>query len=155
MTRWERTFFTLLYKLPPWMRWLLVVPAAILADLLTQSICRFLAFIVVPKTALPFVEYFTWQAFAPLMFVIVGVQIAPSRKFVTALVLGGLKIYVAFVNAHMAFTYILRGGSWLSRDDIVASPLWWSMSVYFVCIVLLLSFAVLMRKVGDKEPVIE
>lgn len=159
MTKWERIFFTFLYRLPLWARWSLLLPGAFVADYITQSFLRIFFFILallfLPKSLLPYINFLNWQAFAPFVFVVMGVQIAPSRKFVVAAVLGGIKIWVAIVNIHTAYTYIIHGGSWLNRSNIVSSPLWWNICVFVFCIAILLGFMLLVLKLGDREPVIE
>lgn len=122
----------LILKLPTWLRWLLTIPAAIVADLAAQSIYQ-LIFRVVPFTALhPYTDELIWHFFAPLLFVAAGVKMAPRHWFVVACCLTGFKVLVAVVNIHTLSLFLLRGGSMKAPAYVTEAPLWWSLLVHLL-----------------------
>jgi hypothetical protein len=90
----------------------------------------------------PGVDCLIWQAYSPIFFVIGGMRMAPSHRFGVFAALGGLKVAVAIVNIHNIVSFTNGGGEWGVLDPILNSPLWWNVSVYMLCIVLLVVFGV-------------
>jgi hypothetical protein len=73
-------------RLPPWSRWILVIPTAFVSAYLAETVPRILFAlleIVVNHKLLfrPGFDFLIWQLWAPLFFVAGGVQMAPRFKF--------------------------------------------------------------------------
>ena len=122
-----------LHRLPPWSRWLLVIPAAFASGFAAEIVPRVLFAlleIIVNHELLfrPGFDILIWQLWAPLFFVAGGVQMAPRLKFSTFLVVGGLKIAVATANSVRDLRFVHAGGPWSAPDPTTASPLWWASS---------------------------
>ena len=67
----------LILKLTAWLRWLLVIPIAFAADLAAQSIYQVI-FRAIPFAAVrPYTDELIWHFFAPIIFVVAGVKMAP------------------------------------------------------------------------------
>jgi hypothetical protein len=110
-------------RLPPWSRWLLVLPTAFASGFVAEIVPRMLFAlleIAVNHELLfrPGFDFLIWQLWAPLFFVAGGVQMAPRFKFLTFVIVGGLKIAVAttnFARAWNAYAYV--GNNPLSYTD--------------------------------------
>lgn len=76
-----------------WIRWLLVIPVAVLADLGSQSLASGLlvgSLEVLHNARFvfrPYIDEFIWQAWAPVWFVWAGTKVAPAHRFQTSLAL--------------------------------------------------------------------
>jgi hypothetical protein len=128
----------LILRLPTWLRWLLVIPVAFAADLAVQSVYQII-FRAIPFAAVrPYADELIWRFFAPLLFVVAGVKMAPRYWFMATCCLTGFKVVVAVVNIHTLSLYVLRGGSLKAPVYITAVPVWWSLLVHL----LFLAFAV-------------
>ncbi len=119
----------LILRLPARLRWLLILPIAFVADLAAQSIYQVI-FRVVPFAALrPYTDELIWRFFAPLIFVVAGVKMAPQYWFAVACFLTGFKAVVAGVNIYTLSLYLVRGGSLKAPAYITEAPVWWSLLV--------------------------
>ena len=124
-------------RLPNWLRWLLIVPVAIVADLLSQSFFRML-FLALPEPFRPFTDELIWRFFAPMAFVAAGLKMAPKHWFIAACCLIGFKALVAIVNVYTLVMYVSDGGSLRAPAYATDAPVWWSLLVQ----ILFLAFAV-------------
>ena len=71
-------------KLPHWLRWILILPVAFLADLIAQIIYR-LVFWIIPFSSIhPYTDELAWRFFAPLIFVVAGTKMAPRHWLIVA-----------------------------------------------------------------------
>ena len=133
-----------LNRIPNWLRWVLVLPIAFLVGYLAEVVPR-LVFaageLIVNHHLLfkPGVDSVAWQLWAPLLFVVAGVSVAPTYKVLTFMLLGGFKAAVAAVNLINVLTFIGGGGSWTALDPVTGAPLWWNSIVYSACIAVLLA----------------
>ena len=145
-------------RLPIWLRWVLVIPTAIVVGTVAELVPRFLFSLIEitvnhELTFRPGFDSLTWQAYSPLFFVIGGIMMAPSYKFGTFIALGGLKITVAAVNLYNVLEFTKDGLDWSRLDPITRSPLWWNVPVYILCICLLVALGVFMwRFESQKAP---
>lgn len=120
-------------RLRPWMRWLLVLPAAFGADLLAQSfpspsgLVRIWEAIRNQTSPIgPLVDAATWQVWAPAWFVWAGTKVAPSRRGRVSVCLAAFKVVVASCNVLTRIQYVQRGGSWWRFEGPpVDVPVWW------------------------------
>jgi hypothetical protein len=129
-------------RLSIWLRWILVLPIALIGGVIGEMIPRWLfaTMEIIVNHNLSFRPGFdslVWQGYAPLVFVVIGVAAAPARRFGVFIVLAGLRICVAVANLVVVFGYIYHGGPWSACDPVTNSPLWWNTGVYFVLIVVL------------------
>jgi hypothetical protein len=136
-------------RLPIWLRWVLVMPTAFIVGTVAELVPRFLFSLIEitinhELTFRPGFDSLTWQAYAPLFFVIGGILMAPSYRFGTFIALGGLKITVAALNLYNVLDFTKDGLGWSRRDPITKSPLWWNVPVYILCICLLVGLGVFM-----------
>lgn len=119
----------LILRLPTWLRWLLVIPLAFAADLAAQSVYQII-FRAIPFAGVrPYTDELIWRFFAPLLFVVAGVKMAPRHWFMVTCCLIGFKAAVSFVNIHTLCLYVLRGGSLKAPAYITTAPVWWSLLV--------------------------
>lgn len=129
----------IILTLPTWLRWLLVIPIAFIADLAAQSIYQLIFFKLIPIGALrPYTDELVWRFFAPLIFIVAGLKMAPTHWFKVACCLIGFKSVVTFVNIRTLSIYLLHGGSLKAPAYITEAPIWWSLLVHL----LFLAFAV-------------
>ena len=135
-------------RLPIVLRWLLLLPAAFLAGWVAEVVPRW------PLMVLELlanrhllirsgVDFAIWQLFAPFVFVVGGLLMAPNRRFPTCVVLGGFKVVVAVISLTGGIQHLQGGGEWIDVDPITFSPIWWNMVVYALCIVTITSFTLL------------
>ena len=128
----------LILSLPSWLRWLLVIPVAFAADLAAQSVYQII-YRVIPFAAVrPYTDELIWHFFAPLLFIVMGVKMAPRYWFMATCSLTGFKVVVAVVNIHTLSLYVYRGGSLKAPAYTTGAPVWWSLLVHL----LFLAFAV-------------
>lgn len=125
-------------RLPAWLRWLLVIPVAFAADLAAQSIYQVIFRVIPFATLRPYTDELIWRFFAPLIFVVAGVKMAPRYLFATACSLIGFKSVVAVVNVYTLALYLYRGGDSKAPAYVTGAPVWWSLLVHL----LFLAFAV-------------
>ena len=138
-------------RLPKWFRWILVLPGAFIAGYIGETIPRLLFSLVEvvinhKLTFRPGFDSLVWQGYAPLVFVAFGIQLAPSSRFTTFIIIGGIKIIVALANLVTVFNFTNGGGSWNALDPITNSPLWWNAMIYLLCLTLLFAFGFLLAK---------
>ncbi|MDD2715176.1 MAG: hypothetical protein PHW04_04705 [Candidatus Wallbacteria bacterium] len=136
-----------LTRLPSWFRWVMVLPAAFIMGLFSEFIPRLIFTIIEvvinhQLTFKPGFDYLTWQAYAPIFFIIGGLKIAPSHSSRVFAALGGLKITMAIINIYTIIKFINGGGEWDRLDPVCNSPLWWNAPVCMLCIFLLIVFGV-------------
>src|SRR2546423_5837072 len=119
----------LILKLPHWLRWILILPGAFLAELIAQVIYR-LVFWVIPFTSIhSYTDELAWRFFAPLIFVVAGTKMAPRHWLIVAFALIGLKAAIALVNIVTLLNYLNKGGGFSSPTPITNAPVWWSLAV--------------------------
>src|SRR5437016_4566882 len=91
-------------------RWILVLPTAVAVGLIAEVIPRVLFTLILELpinhqlTYRTGFDFLVWQLWAPLLFVGAGVWVAPTHKFPTFAVVGGLKVLVALVNLYQDLT---------------------------------------------------
>jgi hypothetical protein len=119
----------LILKLPVWLRWLLVVPIAFAADLVAQSVYQMI-FRALPFAALrPYTDELIWRFFAPLIFIVAGVKMAPRYWFGTACVLTAFKALITVVNIYTLSLFLLHRGSLTAPAHVTKAPVWWSLLI--------------------------
>ncbi len=136
-------------------RWLLVLPAALAGDLLSQSLgTAFIAIFEVFQNhtlaVRPFLDTVIWQAWGPVWFVVLGSMVAPRYRFRTAVVLAFLKSCVALWNTRGLAQYVSRGGSWTDAAPLTHAPNWWEQVVYLAVLPLLVLTVLAIRR-HEKE----
>lgn len=119
----------LILRLPHWLRWVLVLPIAFLADLVAQVIYRLWFWFVPFQSIHPYTDELAWRFFAPLVFVLVGTKMAPRHWFIVACVLIGFKSVIALVNIAILGNYLANGGSLSAASQVTNAPVWWSLLV--------------------------
>jgi len=140
-----------LAKLSNWLRWLLVIPTALVVGTVAEMVAE-MAFRTVEVienhhlTFKPGVDYLIWQWWEAFVFVVAGVRMAPRHRFRTFLVVGGIKIGVAIVNTFNDVQFVASGGSWNDLSTIVHSPLWWNSVVHILCILTVSAFGFLLAR---------
>jgi len=120
-------------RLRPWMRWLLVLPAAFGADQLTQWLLSPSLLVRIWEAITnhlspvgPFVDAIGWQTWAPAWFVWAGTKVAPSHRARVSLGLAAFKVVIASANIFTRIRYVQRGGSWWHFEGPpVDVPVWW------------------------------
>ena len=122
----------LILKLPTWLRWLLVIPVAVVADLAAQSVYQIIFRALPFAVVRPYTDELIWRFVAPLLFIVAGVKMAPRYWFMVACCLTGFKAVIAVVNIHTLSLYVLRGGSLKALAYITAAPVWWSLLVHLL-----------------------
>ncbi len=131
------------HRLPVWLRWVLVLPAALAFGLLAEVVPR-LAFTIIEISVnhhllyRPGFDSLVWQFFAPFFFVLGGLRVTPSHRVATFFVLAGTKGVVALINLKTVLSFINSGGAWAQVDPTTASPLWWNATV---CILFMVALA--------------
>lgn len=133
----------------PWMRWLLVLPAAFGADLLAQSrlspslLVRIWEGVTNHLSPLgPFVDVLSWQAWAPGCFVWAGTRVAPSQRARVSVYLAAFKFVVALSNIFARILCVQRGGSWWRPEDPpIEVPVWWFVGASAVGILVVIIFS--------------
>ena len=114
--------------LPIWLRWFLVLPAAVGA----YALLAFVGSIVGTLLPIPsFLLQLYYSALSPVAFVAAGAATAPSYKFVVALVLTIINAVVAAVIVTVTVT-----------RDTATVPLWWLVLCALVGIVATISLCV-------------
>jgi hypothetical protein len=150
-----------LAKLPDWLRWVLVIPTALVVGTVAEMVAE-MAFRTVEVienhhlTFKPGVDYLIWQWWEAFVFVVAGVQMAPLHRFRTFLLVGGIKIAVAIVNTLNDARFVASGGSWNALSPIVHSPLWWDSVVHIMSILTVSAFGFVLakyppRRLADKR----
>ncbi len=130
----------IILKLPAWIRWLFLLPMAFIAELAAQSIYQVIFSKLLPIGALrPYTDEFVWRFFAPFIFIVAGLKMAPKYWFKVACCLIGFKSAIALLNICNQFIYLRNGGSLKTPSEITEAPIWWSLLVH----ILFLAFAVL------------
>lgn len=138
----ERMFFKLIHKLPHWVRWILVLPAAFIGDMAAQSYGLILATMSGLKG--PYANAFIWYTFAPLIWLAAGVKLAPVHRSLAGAVLAAIKVGVLVYNSYSAIDFLNKGGSWDSIYPVTDAPLWWHLVTYILGIIaLIVSYVVI------------
>ena len=132
-----------LNRLTTWLRWVLVLPSALAFSWAAEMIPRLMFFLLEISanhrlTYRPGFEAMAWQLFAPIYFVLGGLQVAPGRKIAALLALGGLRVAVAAINLTSILRFTSGGGGWDQLDPVIGSPLWWNAAVYVGALILLI-----------------
>lgn len=136
-----------LARLPNWLRWVLILPSAFAISWVAEIVPRVLFSIVeisVNHHLLfrPGFDIVIWQLFAPIFFVLAGLQVAPARQLAVFFALAGLKAAVAVINLTTILRFTSGGGGWDQLDPMLGSPLWWNAIVYVVTVLLLVTLGV-------------
>lgn len=110
-------------KMPRWLRWILFLPTAFIADLASQTIYQ-VVLVAIPfsHTLRPYTDELIWRFFASIVFVVAGVKMAPSAWFRVACLLTGIKGIVAVVNINRLVSYLPEGGSLLAPSSVTNAP---------------------------------
>jgi hypothetical protein len=149
----------LILRLPHWLRWVLILPTAFLADLVAQVIYRLLFWLVPFSFIRPYTDELAWRFFAPLIFVVAGTKMAPRHWLIVACVLIGFKAAIALVNIITLLNYLDKGGNVSSPAPITNAPVWWSLLVQALFIALGVFIAVadrnIRKKPTDSQPVLD
>jgi hypothetical protein len=87
----------------------------------------------------PYTDELIWRFFAPMVFVVAGVKMAPRFWFYVACLLIAIKSAIAVVNLCTLTHYLANGGSMTALAFATNAPVWWSLLVQ----VLFLGFAAL------------
>jgi hypothetical protein len=132
-------FNKLIVKMPTSLRWVLFLPVAFLADLVAQSFYRFIFYFIPFHGVRPYTDELIWRFFAPMVFVVVGVKMAPRFWFYMACFLIAIKSAIALVNIYTLTYYLANGGSATAPAFVTNAPVWWSLLVQ----ILFLGFAAL------------
>jgi hypothetical protein len=125
--------------MPAWLRWVLVLPIAVLADLAAQTVYRLLFYFIPFPAVRPYTDELAWRFFAPMVFIVAGVKMAPKLWFYVACILIAIKSAIALVNIYTLLHYVGNGGSWSAPAFVTNAPVWWSVLVQ----TLFLAFAAL------------
>jgi hypothetical protein len=142
----------LILKLPQWLRWVLILPVAFLADLVAQVIFKLLFWAIPIPYIHPYTDELAWRFFAPLVFVVAGTKVAPRHWLVVACVLIGFKSAVALANIVTLVIYLANGGNLSALASVTNAPVWWSLFVQVVFIAFGVFVAVADRNIR-KTPV--
>jgi|YelNatPaOPRAMG01_1025707.scaffolds.fasta_scaffold01046_1 hypothetical protein len=124
-------------RLPVWLRWVLMIPAAVAGDLISQSLGRI--FLLITGLPSSIFNPLIWHVFAPIVFILWGTQVAPSHKLEVFVGLCIWRIIIAGINIGSVLNFIEEGGKWTSYYKITDSPIWWE-TFTEVIILLLLSY---------------
>lgn len=121
-------------------RWLLVIPVAVLGGLVSESLGRlFISCVEILHNSRflyrPFTDEFIWQAWAAAWFVWAGTKVAPSNRFQTSSVLAAFKVAVALYNSFGLLQYVHGGGSWADLSEETQAPVWWRLCVEIIAMV--------------------
>jgi|GEM_PF-1076471 len=142
--RHKRRFLRFIDKIPHWLRWLLVLPTALIADWASQSI----ALIIATLTGLrgPYANAFIWFTLSPVMWLIVGVRFAPTHRSLAGAALATFKLVVLLYNSYSAISSLNHGGTWADIYPLTEAPLWWHLITYILGIIALIVFYVLIYR---------
>jgi hypothetical protein len=142
--RHKRTFLGFIDKIPHWLRWLLVLPTAFIADWASQSISLIIATIIGLRG--PYANAFIWFTLAPVIWLIVGVRFAPTHRSFVGAILAVIKVVVLLYNSYSAIDRLNHGGTWNDIYPITEAPLWWHLITYILGIIILMVFYGLIRR---------
>ena len=95
----------------PWLRWVLLVPAAILAELVARGTVHALASVGSSVPAISKADIVVSCVFAPVVFVSVGVLMAPKRRYIILVILALLKVVAVAWDGHDIAAAVLEGES--------------------------------------------
>jgi hypothetical protein len=97
------------------LRWIAVLPCAILAGILATFVLHFILYTTLTKFVTPYPK-FPERALVPFVVVVTfiwtGFQVAPNHKLTTALIL--FSMWIFFAGGFIMST--LTGGKWFGRD---------------------------------------
>src|ERR1700730_8108218 len=96
----------LIVKIPSWLRWVLVLPIALLAELAAQSFYRLLFYAIPFQAVRPYTDELVWRVFAPVVFIVAGVKMAPRFWFYVACILIAIKSAIVLVNVYTLTQYL-------------------------------------------------
>ena len=92
----------------------------------------------------PYANAFIWYTFAPLIWLAVGVKLAPVHRSLAGAVLAAIKVGVLVYNSYSAIDFLNKGGSWDSIYPVTDAPLWWHLVTYILGIIaLIVSYVVI------------
>jgi hypothetical protein len=148
-----------------WLRWLLILPVALLADWISQScglvVLKFLEVIWGHEDRTiyawlggrPFAEALIWHTWAPGWFVWAGAMVAPKHRFRVAVALAAIVAVVAVYNVQSWLRYALGSGSWSAVEPTTGAPAWWLMSTFVlgIIVVVLVALSFKERPAGVKK----
>src|ERR1700722_7940505 len=120
----------LILKMPNWLRWLLILPMAQLADLAAQSIFQIILHAFPWRAVRPYSDEFIWRVLASAFFLAGGLKMAPKYWFQVAVALVALKTIVAVTNIYILGKYLFDGGTWTAPAFVTNAPVWWSLSCH-------------------------
>jgi hypothetical protein len=137
-------------SLPGWLRWILVLPAALLFSALAEMLARFLfaAIELGLNHKLVFEPHFNgliYCAWEPVIFVVAGAIMAPKeRRYLALALLVALRIAVAGTNIYRDVSSYPSQLNETLIDPGTGAPLWWEagangLSVFFL-ILLVVSY---------------
>lgn len=106
-----------------------MLPIAVLADLVAQTVYRFLFYFIPFHAVRPYTDELVWRFFAPMVFIVAGVKMAPRFWFYVACILIAIKSAIALVNIYTLMQYLGNGGSWSAPAFVTNAPVWWSLLV--------------------------
>ncbi len=146
-------------RLPDWLRWVLFLPAALLGDLASQTLGHLFVMLALPRSIVPYGDEFIWRILAPVIFVLSGTKVAPRYWFYIAGLLLSIKSLVAIINIRTLVLFWQRGGSLAEPALVTQAPIWWSIAVQFIFIMLAVLMLVMDRGIrkerSDAYPVLE
>lgn len=145
-------------RLPTWLRWVMMLPAAVVADLIGESVYRLLLAAIeigVNHRLLvePGVDEVIVQLLAPLWFVAFGLEMAPTHKALAFTIVGGFKVTVAAVNLVTIARFVIQGGAWQALDPDLQSPLWWNAIINLSCLTMLVALGVSLVRGSRLTPI--
>jgi uncharacterized membrane protein len=104
------------------LKWLLVIPSAILGVLVGNFILHWVLYVTLSNFVEPYPEYperLLMPFASALGFVLIGAYVAPSKKIKVAKVLSGIWILITLLFVFLAFT----GEYFIILDDGLLRPL--------------------------------
>ena len=100
---------------------------------------RLLLYAIPFEAVRPYTDEVVWRVFAPAVFIVAGVKMAPKLWFYVACILIAIKSAIALVNVYTLTQFLVGGGSVVAPAFVTNAPVWWSLLSY----ILFLAFAAL------------
>jgi hypothetical protein len=142
-------------RLPDWLRWLLVLPTALVVYTLAEVVARVLFAVleIAVNHELVFKPHFdaiVWLTYEPLVFVMAGAQMAPRKWGLMAFALLALfKMLVAGINCVHDLASLRGHPLECMTDPITGAPIWWEVGANGFCVLLLVAFLVAFRTASE------